>query len=111
MALATGCLLRHKLKLYKGEKNFIEDLQVVLDDDRQLAPHVLKELNIMVNKDGSTVLSQCADCGRYMPPFKYCSRCNNAHFCSEACEVRSKLSHQAICKPRQLPSIDAALQI
>lgn len=25
--------------------------------------------------------------------------------------MRSKLSHQAICKPRQLPSIDAALQV
>ena len=46
-----------------------------------------------------------------MAPFKYCNRCEHAHYCSEACEMRSKLGHQAVCKPRQLPSIDAALQV
>jgi hypothetical protein len=65
----------------------------------------------VVSKDGRKVLSQCTDCGKYMPPYKYCPQCQHAHFCSDGCLVRSKLSHDSLCHPRQLPAIDAALQV
>lgn len=46
-----------------------------------------------------------------MPPFRFCVTCQHAHFCSQACEVKGKLNHKPACRPRQLPSIDAALQM
>jgi hypothetical protein len=86
-------------------------LQVVLDHDRQNAPAALKQYKILLNKEENTVLAQCSDCGRYMPPYRFCNSCQNVHFCSEACEIKGKLNHKAVCRPRQLPSIDAALQM
>lgn len=106
-----GAVLRNGSRLYRGDQDYVEDLQVILEHDPELTPLVLKEHKIMVSKDGKTVLNQCIDCGRYMSPFKYCNNCQHTHYCSEACEMRSKLTHLSSCKPRQLPSIDAALQV
>jgi hypothetical protein len=58
-ALADGCFKRNSLKLYQGYQRFVEDLQVVLDHDRQKAPPVLRQLKVLLNKDESVVLAQC----------------------------------------------------
>lgn len=53
----------------------MEDLQAIVDYDKKYAPACLKELKVLLSKDDSIVLTQCNDCGRYMPPFRYCIKC------------------------------------
>lgn len=57
------------------------------------------------------MLPQCIDCGKYNPLFKFCNKCEHIHYCSDGCEVRSKLGHLDICRPKILPSIDTPLQV
>lgn len=113
--LIQGCLLRNQLKLYRGDKAFIIDLQVILDHDRVLAPVIFKLHKIMLNQDANTVLNQCVDCGKFMQPFRYCEGCEHAHYCSEGCQVRSQLGHQSSCrgkgKGRRLPAVETGLQV
>jgi len=56
-------------------------------------------------------MPQCYDCGRFTVPWKFCDKCFHVHYCSETCEVRSKLTHQKNCKLRLMPGIDVALQV
>jgi hypothetical protein len=72
---------------------------------------LLRNAKISVSKDGNAVQPQCIDCGKYNAPFKFCSQCENTHYCCDGCEVRSKLAHLDVCRPRLLPATAAPLQV
>lgn len=102
---------RNKLGLYKSNLAFYDDLQIILDHDRENAPSLLRNAKISVNKDGNAVLPQCIDCARYNPAFKFCNKCEHVHYCSDGCEVRSKLGHQDECRVKLLPAIESPLHL
>ena len=41
-ALVEGTVLRYGFRLYRGDMEYVQDLQTILNHDRELAPLVLK---------------------------------------------------------------------
>jgi len=111
-ALIRGCIRRNDKCLYKGEKFYIEDLQAVLDQYPDIAPLIMKSMNIVLNKSQTKVCVQCHNCANFTEVWKFCPTCEHVHYCQEACEMQIKFTHEREqCRLRPFPKVYKALQV
>lgn len=58
-SLILGCIKRNNKSLYKSKKYYVQDLQLILDNFKEIASNSMKELNIVMNKSESKIAVQC----------------------------------------------------